>query len=129
MHIHHVGIIVTDINESLLIFNHLGYQACEEVVEDYYQHNKILFLEDTEKSIKIEMIEPLDDESTVKRAKPGLHHICYEVMNEEEFYQEFKKRKIGKIFTSEYIAPAIGSRRVVFSYLRNDLLIEFLLGF
>ena len=125
---HHIGVIVENLEESRMVFEALRYRACSEVVVDSYQHNRILFLkrEDTEQ--KIELIEALDEQSTVKRFKSGLHHICFEVENAEDFREEFKKLKIGKIFTQDITAPAIQNRKVVFACLKNGLFVEFLLG-
>ena len=65
---HHVGIIVGDIEEGRLVFGHLGYRPCGEVVEDFEQHNRILFLENGQSLSRIELIEPLDGASTVRNA-------------------------------------------------------------
>lgn len=121
---HHLGIVVRSIEESRRIFGCLGYSPCTKMIEDIHQHNKILFLKDGQDSRKIELIEPLDEESTVKNAMPGLHHICYEV--EGSFMDDFKALKIGKIFSPQYTAPALDGRQVAFACLRNGLFVEFL---
>lgn len=121
---HHIGIVVRDMEESRWVFSCLGYHPCTEVTEDIYQHNKILFLEDGQDSNRIELIEPLDEASTVRNVRPGMHHICYEV--EDSFLDEFKAMKIGKIFSSIYIAPALEGRKVMFACLRGGMFVEFL---
>lgn len=128
MYEHHLGIVVENIEESKRIFAHLGYKVCSEVVMDDYQHNRILFLENLWNSRRIELIQAMDDYSTVKNFKPGFHHICYEVENKDDFDNEFREMKVGKIFSKEFIAPAIEDRRVVFACLKNGLFVEFLLG-
>lgn len=58
----------------------------------------------------------------------GIHHICYEVEEQYDFREIFKKMSIGKIFTDDMIAPALGYRQVVFACLKNGMFVEFLLG-
>lgn len=122
---HHVGVIVGDIEESRMVFGCLGYRPCGEMVEDLEQHNKILFLESRQNYSRIELIEPLDGASTVRNARQGIHHICYEV--DEGFMEDFKTLKIGRMLPQRYIAPALGNRQVVFAYLRGGLFVEFLI--
>lgn len=122
---HHVGIVVKNMEESRLVFERLGYWSCGEEVEDLEQHNRILFLENGQNLNKIELIEPLDDASTVRNAAPGIHHICYEV--KEGFADGFRALKIGKLLPQRYIAPALGNRQVMFACLRGGLLVEFLI--
>ncbi|MCI8790820.1 MAG: VOC family protein [Lachnospiraceae bacterium] len=122
---HHVGIIVGDIEEGRLVFGHLGYRPCGEVVEDFEQHNRILFLENGQSLSRIELIEPLDGASTVRNASHGIHHICYET--DVGFMESFKTLKIGRMLPQRYIAPALGNRQVVFACLRGGLYVEFLI--
>lgn len=125
---HHIGIVVKSVEESQTVFKQLGYLPCSEVVEDRYQHNRILFMENGEKSRKIELIEAMDDFSTVKNFKPSFHHICYEIEDSNSFREEFRKMQIGKIFSPTFLAPAIENKYIIFAYLKNGLFIEFLLG-
>lgn len=122
---HHVGIVVRDIEESRTVFGCLGYKPCGDMVEDLEQHNRILFLENRQNYSRIELIEPLDDASTVRNARHGIHHICYEA--DEDFVDGFKALKIGRMLPQRYIAPALGNRQVMFACLRGGLFVEFLL--
>lgn len=124
---HHIGIVVKNLEESQVIFEQLGYKVCSDVSMDKYQHNKVLFLENKETSHKIELIEALNDHSTVKKATPGIHHICYEVEEQENFREIFKKMSIGKIFTQDMVAPAMNNRTVMFACLKNGVFVEFVL--
>lgn len=56
----------------------------------------------------------------------GLHHICYEVDNLDEYMEYFKTLNIGKIFTPKMIAPAFDNREIIFAYLKNGTIIEIL---
>ena len=122
---HHVGIVVRDIEEGRTVFGRLGYRPCGEMVEDLEQHNRILFMENGLDCRKIELITPMDDASTVRNARHGIHHICYEV--DEGFLNGFKPLKIGRMLPRRYMAPALGGRQVVFASLRGGLFVEFLI--
>ncbi len=125
---HHIGIVVKNVEESQRIFEQMGYKALSEVIMDEYQHNRILFLENEETQQKMELIEALDGQSTVKNFKSGLHHICYEVDERENFREIFKEMGIGKIFTRDLTAPALDDRCMVFACLKNGMFVEFIFG-
>lgn len=113
---HHIGIVVKDIDRDMDIFGQLGYKACSQVTIDGVQNNRIIFLENSTSSQRIELIEPLNGGSTVRNFKPGIHHICYEVEQEGDFREAFREMGIGKIFTQDMAAPALDGRRVVFAW-------------
>ena len=123
---HHIGIVVENIKESTGIFEQLGYQLLADIVEDPYQHNYILFMKSPDNGQVLELIQAMDEESTVKNCAPGMHHICYEVENKEQFKREFKEWKLGKLLSKEYMAPAIENRKIMFACLKNGLFTEFL---
>ena len=93
---------------------------------DEIQNNRIMFLRNEIDGQRIELIEKLNEKSSVYNFKPGLHHICYEVEDKENFAEQFKEMKIGKIFTKPMTAPAIQNRVVVFACLRDGSFAEFL---
>ena len=126
MTVHHTGIIVKDIQKNLAIYNKLGYVQISDIIIDAVQHNRIVFLTSINQLYTIELIEPLDKTSSVYNLKEGYHHICYEVDNRNQFINDFKKLKIGKIFTKPQIAPAIEDREIVFACLQNGTFVEFL---
>ena len=128
MKIHHTGIIIDDIEKSIDIFGRLGYTKTSEIVNDEIQNLKIVFLKRSDDTQTIELIESLGDMSTVHNFKNGLHHICYDVSDIQDFNEYFKTLKIGKIFTKPIIAPAVDNRPVVFALLSNGAFIEFILG-
>lgn len=125
---HHIGIVVKNIVESQRIFEQLGYKASSKTIVDTYQHNKILFLGNEKTLQKIELIEALDEQSTVKNFKPGLHHICYEADEGENFRVVFREMGIGKIFSHDLTAPALDNRCVMFACLKNGVFVEFITG-
>lgn len=127
MRIHHTGIIVRNLAKSIGMYEKLGFKKESEITEDEQQQNRILFMYRTEDGFRIELIEKMNERSSVIHFNPGVHHICYEVENPVGFEDEFRKMKIGKIFTKPMKAPAIRGRQVVFAYLLDGSLAEFLL--
>lgn len=126
MKIHHTGIIVRDIEKNMNIYAKLGYTKISEITNDKIQNNKIVFLQNKSDSNVLELIEPINSNSSIYNFKCGYHHICYEV-EDENFIKFFKEQKIGKIFTKPVISPAINNRFVIFGYLYSGIFIEFLL--
>ena len=126
MIIHHYGIVVSDVEKNIDLYIKLGYILSTGIVYDDFQKNKIAFM-CSDFSPKIELIEAVDDSSTVSNFKPGYHHICYEAEPNEDIIQRFREMKIGKIFTKPIIAPALDNREVVFGCLQNGTFVEFII--
>lgn len=127
MKIHHTGIIISNIEKSIEIYKQLGYTQMSEVVVDKIQHLKIVFLKSSDETQNIELIESLGDESTIHNFKNGLHHMCFDVRDIQDFTDYFKTLKIGKIFTKTIIAPAIDNCSIVFALLHNGMFVEFII--
>jgi catechol 2,3-dioxygenase-like lactoylglutathione lyase family enzyme len=119
-----MGIIVRDLKKNIDIYTNLGYDQVSEIVVDNIQHNRVVFLQTQYHSI--ELIEPLNEKSSIYHFKEGYHHICYEIENATSFLEDFKKLKIGKIFSKPMSAPAINNRNIVFACLTNGTFVEFL---
>lgn len=126
MKLNHMGIVVKDIQKSLVIYQNIGYNLISSIIIDNIQNNKLIFLENILTREKIELIEPVNERSTVFNFKGGYHHLCYEVRNIDEFILDFRKNKLGIIFTSKITAPAFDNKNVIFAYLKNNTIVEFL---
>ena len=78
MKIHHLGIVVSDIDEVLLALN-LSRDDVSEPVYDPVQKNNLHFIHLPKNSMWIELVEPVaSDASTANFAKKfsiGLHHL------------------------------------------------------
>ena len=78
---HHIGIACRDILKSQQFYISMGYRATD-IVDDPLQHVRVCFL-DKEGAPRLELLEPLDDQSPVARtlATVGVtpYHFCYEV--------------------------------------------------
>lgn len=127
MKIHHIGIIVRDISKNIEIYKSLNYSQITKILYDEHQNIKVCFIESEDKTQVIELIEAIDESSSIYNFKEGYHHICYEVSG-EKFIDEFRKLKIGKIFTSPILAPALKNSKVVFACLINGTFVEFILS-
>ena len=126
MKVHHTGIIVKDLEKNVILYTKLGYDEVSNIVVDNVQQNRVIFLQN--QNHKIELLEPLNEKSSIYHFKEGYHHICYEVESPHSFMEDFKRLKIGKIFTKPMQAPAIDNRKIVFACLTNGAFVEFLFG-
>lgn len=124
---HHIGIIVKDLEKNIELYLKFGYKKISDIVIDQIQNNRVVFFRSSDGSQTIELIEPIDKSSSVYNCKDGYHHICYEAEQEEDIILKFKSMRIGKIFTKPIIAPALDNREVVFACLQNGTFVEFIL--
>ena len=127
MNVHHIGIITKNMENSIDVYERLGYQKQSDIFYDNIQNNRIVFMKNISDEHVIELIEPFSNLSSVYNFPEGYHHICYVVDDYDNFLMAFKKMKIGKIFTQPIQAPAIGEKKVVFAYLKTGMFVEFLI--
>lgn len=126
MRLNHIGFVIDDIEKSKNIYIRLGYEIINEV-EDYIQNNQLVFLRNKLTNEIIELIKPLNEKSTVKNdTSIGLHHLCYEVESIDEVEAYIKNNKLGIVFTKKIKAPAFDNKDIIFVYLRNKTIVEFL---
>lgn len=128
MTIHHIGIITKDIQKSILQYEKLGYTCLGETTLDYIQNNIVTFLSSPDNKQKIELISPANRNSTIVNFPAGYHHICYDICDDPNYLSQFKKLKIGKVFTQPTIAPAIENRKIVFALLQDGTFVEFIIS-
>jgi len=95
MKLHHVGIVVKNIQESFgEITKFLDFEETTIPVEVESQRVNVCFLKTSD--VYIELIEPITDDSPVKKFSEsggGFHHLCFEVENIVEEVE--KMRGIG----------------------------------
>ena len=127
MKYHHTGIVVASIENSINIYLKLGYTQVGRIVTDIIQNNRIVFLI-SDNLPNIELIEAINEASTVYKSKLGYHHICYESeCLDEDIVKNFNALRVGKIFTKPLLAPALDNREVVFACLQNGTFIELII--
>lgn len=125
MKVHHIGIKVSQLEKNIELYSKLGYHQVSPITVDEIQSNRIVFLQNQFQCV--ELIEPLNEKSSIFHFKDGYHHICYEAEKDEDIIKAFKEAKIGKIFTKPIVAPALENRKVVFACLQNGIFIELIL--
>ena len=122
---HHIGIACRDIAKTQAFYLGQGYTA-SPVVEDPLQHVRISFLE-KEDAPRIELLEPLDDQSPVARtlATSGVspYHMCYEVQDIEAAVNHLRGQRF-LLVNGPVPACAMGDRRIAFLFQKNTGLIE-----
>ena len=122
---HHIGIACRDIDKTREFYLGLGYTA-SPVVDDPLQHVRICFL-DKEGAPRLELLQPLDDQSPVARtlATAGVtpYHFCYEVRNIDEAIAALRPKRF-LLVSGPVPACALGDRRIAFLYNKNNGLIE-----
>ena len=122
---HHIGIACRDIDKTREFYLGLGYTA-SPVVDDPLQHVRICFL-DKEGAPRLELLQPLDDQSPVARtlATAGVtpYHFCYEVRNIDEAIATLRTKRF-LLVSGPVPACALGDRRIAFLYNKNNGLIE-----
>ena len=88
MKIHHIGIIVDNIEKSVDIYSKLNYMLSSDITIDKIQNNRIAFMVNSLTSQTLELIEPLGRKSSIFNFPKGYHHICYEA---EEYENDSSK--------------------------------------
>ena len=105
MRLHHVGIVVQNINESLgEITNFLNFESTSVPTSVGSQKVNICFLKTS--NVYIELIEPADESSPIAsfvKEGGGFHHLCFEV---DDIQQEIDK--MVKIGARLIVAPVKG---------------------
>lgn len=123
MKLNHIGIVVSSIEKEKSYYEFLGYNQIKHV-EDDVQNNYLCFMKNETTGEVIELIEPIDENSSVYKLPKGLAHMCYETDDIEKSIKDFRDKKMGIVFTNKIIAKAFDGNFVIFLYLRNKTVIE-----
>ena len=122
---HHIGIACRDIMKSQAFYTAMGYHAAD-VVEDPLQHVRVCFL-DKKGAPRLELLEPLDDQSPVARtlATVGVtpYHLCYQVDDIEAAITALRGQRF-LLVNGPVPACAMGDRRVAFLFQKHTGLVE-----
>jgi len=125
MKINHVGYVVRDIERYAATMP--GLTLLKEV-EDPLQHARLALYSVGEGSL-IELIQPHGPEAFtwghLARSGEGMHHVCYEGLNEGEVTSLLLQHRIMKVRGPIY-APLF-DRQVIFGVTRQRAIVEFLL--
>ena len=122
---HHIGIACRDIKKSQAFYTAMGYHAAD-VVDDPLQHVRVCFL-DKKDAPRLELLEPLDDQSPVARtlATVGVtpYHLCYQVDDIEAAVTALRGQRF-LLVNGPVPACAMDDRRVAFLFQKNTGLVE-----
>jgi len=130
MALHHVGFVVADIALAAPAFSRsLSAQWDGCVYEDPHQKVRVTFLSSRACDARIELVEPVGEDSPVwrflKEKGGGLHHVCYEVADLEAGMLEMKSRG-ALIARRPRSAIAFRGRRIAWMLTSEKLLVELL---
>ncbi len=116
--LHHIGIVVQNINESLgEISNFLSFESTSLPTLVGSQKVNICFLKTN--SVYIELIEPTDADSPITsfvKEGGGFHHLCFEV---DDIQQEIDK--MVKNGARLVVAPVKGFEDRVIAFLMLNM--------
>ena len=118
MKLHHIGIVVQNINESLgEISNFLNFESTSLPTIVGSQKVNICFLKTN--NVYIELIEPADPDSPITdfvKEGGGFHHLCFEV---DDIQQEIDK--MVKKGARLVVAPVKGFEDRVIAFLMLNM--------
>lgn len=96
----HVGIVVKDLDESIILYE--GILGVKPVsVKDVPTQNVRAAFFEVGNGVVVELIEPLDSDSSVARflekRGQGIHHICFEVDEVDEELKAMAEKGINPV--------------------------------
>ena len=126
MRIHHVGMVVANIESTVEYLKAMGGGVRTPVYEDPNQKSYVQFV--NLGGLTIELLSPMSEDSPVAQSvktRRRLHHLCYEV---EHFDKELAKwdSEGRKIVSKPKSAKAFQGRRVAFFMTKEGDLFELL---
>ena len=97
MRLHHIGIVVDNIEEWADYYKNIfGLPAVGKQVLDPIQKVEVIFINmGQDVAITVELIRPVSEDSPVYKFLKkggGLHHICFEVEDIRKSEEDFKKK-------------------------------------
>ena len=113
MKLHHVGIVVADIEAALQRYKILGFTEVKRgIVEGY--NVEISMISDGDVT-KLELLQPIGEggvKSFLEKRGEGIHHIAYEVEDIEKKLSELKDADVELI--DESPRPGFGGHQIAF---------------
>lgn len=99
MKLHHIGIAVRSIENSLRLWRDVFGMKVKLVEEVSEQKVRVAMLESG--AVSIELLEPLAGDSPVakfiEKRGEGLHHLSFRVDNIKKMIEEFKKKNLKMV--------------------------------
>jgi methylmalonyl-CoA/ethylmalonyl-CoA epimerase len=114
MSLHHIGILVRDIDQATRDYeNRFGYRAVSGIIHDPEQTAYVLFMEKPGEPL-IELVTPDGPDSKLSNALRkggGLNHFCYQTDDIEKSRDDLRGQKM-RILCEPVEAPAFDGRRI-----------------
>ena len=129
MKIHHLGIVIKNMPDALLALDKSLDDVLEKVA-DHEQNNTLYFLHLPENNLWIELVEPMNEQSTVttflKKNGMALHHIGLQITDLAQIEESYRNRK-GTFLLGAYnifVRSFGGNLKTRFVFV-NGLLLEY----
>ena len=129
MKIHHLGIVIKNMPDALLALDKSLDDVLEKVA-DHEQNNNLYFLHLPENNLWIELVEPMNEQSTVttflKKNGMALHHIGLQITDLAQIEESYRNRK-GAFLLGAYnifVRSFGGNLKTRFVFV-NGLLLEY----
>jgi methylmalonyl-CoA/ethylmalonyl-CoA epimerase len=117
MKLHHVGIVVQEMEEAIECYRVLGLKETERgIVEKFNVAVSMIPAGD----VKLELMQPLgagNVQKFLEKRGEGLHHLAFEVANIEEALAALKSQGVQLI--DEVPRPGFGGHRVAFLHPKS----------
>lgn len=128
LNFHHIGIATGNIEESINIYERLGYIS-SKVFRDEIQDVELAFLKNSNDSNILELVSPYRKGSPVESIlnKNGTipYHICYEVCDLDFKIQQLRQLKFIQV-SKKSPAVAFDGREICFLYHKDFGTLELL---
>ena len=129
MKLHHVGYATNSIQQSLKLFQQMGYQLSGELIADHRREIQIQFIEDIDGQ-RIELIEDLIESNSryagkVLAARSGAYHLAYETQKINALAKRLGLRILGKCepavaFGGNHVAFFVGKDGAIFEFISTE---------
>lgn len=125
--VHHIGYAVKDIQQSLKMFQNIGYNIESEPSKDFKRKVEIAFVQNN--NYLVELISPITNESPIRIYLDKIgntpYHICYETNDIETTINELRQQRY-KVIEKPSEAIALNNQSVAFLYHPKYGLLELL---
>jgi methylmalonyl-CoA/ethylmalonyl-CoA epimerase len=123
--VHHIGIVVDDIEKAKKPYEELFGMEIKTVFNVEVFSAKVAFL--PIKNTYIELVQPTNPEDGLGKFLQrggGLHHICYEVDNIDEFMKELKSKNVRSVTGDPQYTPCFEKALFLHPKDTGSILIE-----
>ena len=124
--LHHIGILVKDINKSASEYSKMGYEIVSKVIHDPTQTAFVQLLKLGEDSVYIELISPDGPSSKLSnqlKKGGGLNHLCYQTPSIEETFDKMRDKGLFGLH-APVEAVAFSGRRIAWLMGRDGIPVE-----